>query len=306
MALLLSRCYYLLDGNSINPYTLKSISQRIMKFVRGRNSIMPYSFLEAPRHEGGMDCPSLTSRYHAYNLKFLGDIISGDPKILWKVWTQADLRYASFPSSAGAQPHLNPLAQHAHTFVLRLEPRLRAAYKSAWLLGIDLDTCFPSPAARLDAPALFHPAVPVMKYHRAKCPKTGKRDFHGVRRICDIVTPPPPLLRCKYCMRQTRLILAELRGSVWDPVHPSFHTCLPDNIKIWPAMDRYRHCLRVFSLPRNLFSIAPSSRQRNAVDPNRDRSVRRIHSSRYSPPDIPLDNFYKPPLGILTSVVSIW
>src|SRR6202789_4313555 len=184
MALLLSRCYYLLDGNSINPYTLRSISQRIMRFVRGRNSIMPYSFIEAPRHEGGLNCPSLTSRYHAYNLKFFGDLISGDPNILWKKWTLANLRCNSFPSlAAGSRLHLNPLSQHAHTFVTRLQPRVCPAYRSARLLGIDINTCFPSPAARLDAPALFHPAVPIMKYHRAKCPKSGRRDFHGIRRI---------------------------------------------------------------------------------------------------------------------------
>ena len=180
-ALLLSRCYYLLDGNSIPPRMLTFISQRIMRFVRGRNSYMPYAFLEAPKQEGGLNCPSLTSRYHAFNLKFLSDLISRDPHILWKTWTLADLRAASYSSAAGIRPHLNPLAQHTHTFVSRLEPRLRAAYKSARLLGIDIDTCFPSPAAKLNAPAMYHPAIPVKRFNRAKCPHTRTKDFHSAR-----------------------------------------------------------------------------------------------------------------------------
>ena len=83
-ALLLSRCYYLMDGNSIPPRSLHSINNRILRFVRGRNSMMPYSFLEAPILDGGLNCPSLKSRKLAYDLKFLGDLISGDPSIPWK------------------------------------------------------------------------------------------------------------------------------------------------------------------------------------------------------------------------------
>ena len=58
-ALMMSRCYYLYDGNGAPPSVLKHISQSILGFVRGRFSCAPYSILSAPLREGGLDCPSL-------------------------------------------------------------------------------------------------------------------------------------------------------------------------------------------------------------------------------------------------------
>jgi len=58
-ALLMSHCYYLLDGNGIPAPVLRSILQKILGFVRGQFSMAPYSLMSAPLSEGGLDCPSL-------------------------------------------------------------------------------------------------------------------------------------------------------------------------------------------------------------------------------------------------------
>ena len=94
-ALLMSRCYYLLDGNGIPPRVLIQISQKILRFVRGRFSSAPYSILSAPLSEGGLDCPSLVHRRLAYDAKFVGDMISAPLDVPWKVWARADLQFAS-------------------------------------------------------------------------------------------------------------------------------------------------------------------------------------------------------------------
>jgi Reverse transcriptase (RNA-dependent DNA polymerase) len=52
-ALMQSRCYYLLDSNSIPPLKLKKISRAIQRFVRGPNSCMPYSSLAPPSPSEG-------------------------------------------------------------------------------------------------------------------------------------------------------------------------------------------------------------------------------------------------------------
>ena len=52
-ALMQSRCFYLLDGNSIPLPSLRRINGVIMRFVRGRNSCMAYIQMEAPLALGG-------------------------------------------------------------------------------------------------------------------------------------------------------------------------------------------------------------------------------------------------------------
>ena len=90
-SLMLSRCYWLLDSNSIPGVWLWCISNKIMRFIRGSFSRSPYSYLEAPLVDGGLNCPSLITRKAAYDLKFLGDLISSPQDTPWKVWTTKDL-----------------------------------------------------------------------------------------------------------------------------------------------------------------------------------------------------------------------
>ena len=61
-SLMLSRCYWLLDGNSIPGTWLCHISNKIMRFVRGPFSRSLYSYLEAPLVDSSLNCPSLITR----------------------------------------------------------------------------------------------------------------------------------------------------------------------------------------------------------------------------------------------------
>lgn len=90
-ALLLSRCYYLLDSNGIPLKYLQKINGTICRYVHGRFSTMAYTTLLAPLAEGGLNRPSLMQRKKAYNVKFLGDLMSGPQDVAWKAWTQANL-----------------------------------------------------------------------------------------------------------------------------------------------------------------------------------------------------------------------
>ena len=171
-ALMQSRCYYLLDGNSIPQRVLKKISNRIMNFVRGPFCCLPFASLEAPLSTGGVNCPSLISRSTAYNLKFLGDLISGSPSVPWKTWTMHDLTLFSHPSSSRCDIHLNPLLQRAFTKPSRLNDRLAAAFKSTQHVSLDLRSFFPSTRAIADMPLLYHPAIPTQfrSYHPVSPP----------------------------------------------------------------------------------------------------------------------------------------
>ena len=100
-ALMLSRCYYLMDGNDIPPILLQRISNAIQRFVRGTYSAAPYRLLESPLRDGGLNCPSLRTRKLAYDAKFFSDLISGPADLPWRSWTYADLDLASvFNSTA--------------------------------------------------------------------------------------------------------------------------------------------------------------------------------------------------------------
>lgn len=116
-ALLMSHCYYLLDGNSTPPAVLQQISQSILCFVRGPYSNAPYSLLQSSLTDGGLNCPSLEVRKVAYDIKFLGDLISDPPTTPWKVWTLHNLVQATYSNSQLHLPHLNPLIQIGHTVV---------------------------------------------------------------------------------------------------------------------------------------------------------------------------------------------
>ncbi len=133
-ALMMSRCYYLLDGNSIPPHLLWKLNNIILRFVRGLYSSAPYRLLESPLSAGGLNCPSLISRTLAYDAKFVSDLISGPATTPWRAWTFADLDLASaFNSLSGKQDfsgRFNPLLQSCHCRYTLLQPRVRAAWKS--------------------------------------------------------------------------------------------------------------------------------------------------------------------------------
>ena len=113
---MMSRFYYLMDGNSMPRQLLHVASQAILCFVHGHNSTMPYSLLSAPLSEGGLDCPSLMHRKLAYDTKFIADSISTPLDTPWKLWLHADLSQAAFLTTCLRATHkptgLNPLLQH--------------------------------------------------------------------------------------------------------------------------------------------------------------------------------------------------
>jgi len=160
-ALLLSRCYYLLDCNGIPAPMLAKINNTVCRFVRGPYSHMPYSFLSVPLSRGRLNCPSLRERKLAYDAKFIGNLISAPFDLPWKAWARADLSCAS--SKPGKQPgtNLNPLLQRSVVRLSSLEPRLWHAYISCRVLRYDVSCVFPSLAARLDMLSTYHPAVPL-------------------------------------------------------------------------------------------------------------------------------------------------
>src|SRR5258706_1389839 len=172
-ALMMSRCYYLLDGNSIPPSVLRKLNNIILCFVRGSYSSAPYRLLESPLSVRGLNCPSLISRTLAYNAKFISDLISGAASTPWQAWTFADLALASvFNSSSKKQafPGLfNPLLQSCHCRFTLLQPRVRAAWKSVRRLRYDIRCSFPSAAAVLDMPSVLHPSRRLYNLAKLTC-----------------------------------------------------------------------------------------------------------------------------------------
>ena len=160
-ALLLSRCYYLLDCIGIPNKMLNKINSTICCFVWGSYSHLPYSFLSAPLSLGGLNCPSLKEHKLAYNAKFLSDLISSLFDTSWKLWTMVDLSNAS--SKPGKKPgiNINPLLQRSIVTLSDLEPRVRHAYVSCRTLRYDISCAFPSMVAQMDMPSTYHPAVPL-------------------------------------------------------------------------------------------------------------------------------------------------
>ena len=194
-ALLLSRCYYLLDGNGIPPVMLRKINNVIQRFVRGTYSSAPYCILEPPLRDGGLNCPSLRSRALAYDAKFFSDLISGDQHVAWKVWTMADLDQASvFNSSSRKEAfpgRLNPLLQSCHCRYTMLEPHVRDTWKSLRSLRYDVRCSFPSEPAILDMPSVLHPSRRTYQLSRLKClVNTGKLTVGDLISQKQVALPP--------------------------------------------------------------------------------------------------------------------
>ena len=188
-ALMLSRCHFLMDGNGIPPHMLRKISNKVMNFIRGKFSAMAYNTLEAPLTEGGLNSPSLLTRKYAVDLKFLGDLVTGDQRVPWKQWTWMDLKMASCTSRAGTYSGLNPFLQQAYTKPSLLQDRVSQAFLTARKFGVDLACAVPSLKARMGAHILNHPATQRPSSQRFL--KLLKLDQKGVKKVVHLYAPPP-------------------------------------------------------------------------------------------------------------------
>jgi len=247
-ALMLSRCHFLMDGNGIPPSMLNRIGNKIMNFVRGKFSAMAYKTLEAPLAEGGLNTPSLATRKMAADLKFLGDLITGDQRVPWKQWTWMDLKMASNSSRAGTHGGLNPFLQQAYTMPSLLQSRVSQAFLTARKFGLDLACAAPSSAARMGVPILNHPALPRPGSQRFK--KLLGLGDNGVRKVLHLYAPPP--LRGTGLKKTVSAMKELVHASSWSPLrnlgalgtHPSVH--------VWPSMNGPLGCVRVFTAPRSI------------------------------------------------------
>ena len=228
-ALLLSRCYYLLDGNSAPTAILRHISQSILRFVRGPYSNAPYSLLQSSLADGGLNCPSLEVRKIAYDVKFLGDLISGPADTPWRVWTLHDLTRATYSNSQSHLPHLNPLIQTGHTLVRprkglhSMSDRLTDAFLSARRVGFDLCGAFPSASAILAMPLYHHPALNKRAFRHYICPGLPS---HGISSFDDLMLLLSDDIPCPTCA-DCSVTLADLSDRVFaDPMDPIIQSTL--------------------------------------------------------------------------------
>ena len=303
-SLMLSRCYWLLDGNSIPRSWLWHISNKIMRFVRGSFSRAPYSYLEAPLVDGSLNCPSLITRKATYNLKFLGDLISSPSDVPWKVWTTKDLTRSTQHSPNEGTPsatardwtaygtsqlgyELHPFLQKGHTRDAGLSLCLCSAMHSTCLVGIDTCCAFPSPEAKFSYPILNHPGIPL------QCSRNYRKllSSKAISSIGDLVSCPK-----RSCGPATRQkvsdILEWLSRTLWDPAAP-----LPpphhEDISIWPNMPDALGCVCAFTAPQSIVATHVHMRS----------STRKFAMAPYQPhltqPDIgpPSDN---------PSTINLW
>ena len=264
-SLMLSRCYWLLDGNSILGSWLCRISNKIMRFVRGTFSRAPYSYLEAPLADGGLNCPSLITRKAAYDLKFLGDLISSPHDVPWKAWTTKDLTRSTQRSPNEGTPsatardwtafsvsqlgyELHPFLQKGHTRDAGLSPRLCSALRSACLVGIDTCCAFLSPAAKLSYPILNHPGISL------QCSRNYRKllSSKAISSVGDLISRPKrshgPATKHKVSD-----ILDWLSCTPWDPAAPlALHH--HEDISIWPDMPDVLGCVRAFTAPQSIIA----------------------------------------------------
>jgi len=249
-ALMMSRCYYLLDGNGAPPSVLHSISQKIMRFVRGKFNNARYESLCAPIAEGGLDCPPLMMRKLAYDAKFFSDLITRPGDTSWKLWTMMDLSYASShlrDRRRDSGVPLNPLAQHAHVCMGLLEPRVRQGFKSLRTMRYGVDRCFPSRDARHDMPAMYHPAL------RTSLSKTpGLLGGLGFEKVGHLVQPKfklslAPQEKKRMARRKIKLILKELNPTRWSDSAVFHSSCqkLGPKVKVWPRMKGALGCASI-------------------------------------------------------------
>ena len=258
-ALLLSRCYYLLDSNGAPLPILKSISQKVMQFMRGHFSTAPYSISSTPVVEGGADCPSLWHRHLAYDAKFFANLISVPHDVAWKHWTLADLSQASSHVNHRREPSrvpLNPLLQHTHVTMKLLEPRVRQGQRSLCTLWYGVLCCFPSRHARYDMPSLYHPAIPVsLLRDPALLGDLGiTKVLHMVTPGCKLPAPGKTQKRVKTRIHTLMKVLGATRwsyGTHYMSKAQSLHKC----IRAWPNMWGVLGCASILGL--NLSLLVP-------------------------------------------------
>ena len=249
-ALMLSRCHFLMDGNGIPPCMLSRIGNKIMSFVRGKFSAMAYKTLEAPLEEGGLNTPSLATRKMAADLKFLSDLVSGDQRVPWKQWTWMDLKMASTSSRAGTHGGLNPFLQQAYTKPSLLQGRVSQAFLTARKFGLDMVCAAPSPAARMGAPILNHPALP-----RPGSQRFGKLlelGACGVRKVVHLYAPPA--LRGTGLKKTVSAMKELVHASSWSLLRNLGATGRHPSVNIWPNMDGPLGCVRVFTAPKSIIA----------------------------------------------------
>ena len=249
-ALMLSRCHFLMDGNGIPPSMLSRIGNRIMNFVRGKFSAMAYKTLEAPLAEGGLNTPSLTTRKMAADLKFLGDLITGDQRVPWKQWTWMDLKMASVSSRAGTHGGLNPFLQQAYTLPSLLQSRVSQAFMTARKFGLDMACAAPSLAARMNVPILNHPALP-----RPGSQRFGKLlglRKNGVRKVAHLYAPPA--LRGMGLKKTVSAMKEQVHTSSWLPLRNLGAAGVHPSANVWPDMDGPLGCVRVFTAPKSIIA----------------------------------------------------
>ena len=246
-ALLQSRCYYLMDSNGIPLPLLRKISNTTLRFIQGRFSTAPYSFLEAPLVAGGLNCPSLITRCTALDLKFISDLISGPQSAPWRRWSLFELRLASVSSrSSTSGPSLDPLKQRCFTLYTLLNPRLRSVYHSAASVGVDILCAFPSADASLCLLLLNHPGLPTGFARNHACLRS-----HGIRVTRDLYHPTNRL-RCKPCEARIANFLSAIHSSPWHPVFREAPGV--EGPRLWPAMRGPYGCLRFLTGLSNLFA----------------------------------------------------
>jgi len=247
-ALMLSRCHFLLDSNGIPPAMLRKTSNRIMSFVWGKFSAVAYHTLEAPYMEGGLNTPSLVSRKHAIDLKFLSDLATGDQRMPWKQWVWMDLKMASATSRKGVYSGLNPFVQQAYTMPSLLQDRLSQAFMTARHFGLDPTCAAPSMVARMKAPLIGHPALP--KAGSQRFLKLKQLSKQGVKRVGQLYQPPA--LRGMGLSKTVTSMKAVVHETNWSP-HIRNNGCLVDpSVNVWPNMDGPLGCVRVFTAPRSI------------------------------------------------------
>ena len=213
---------------------------RLRKF-----SAMAFRTLEAPLEEGGLNSPSLTTRKHATDLKFLSDLITGDQRTPWKQWTWMDLKMASFTSRAGTYDGLNPLLQLAYTKPSLLQDRVSQAFQTARKVGIDLACATPSLQARMQALVLNHPALPRPSSQRFL--KILKLHKIGVHKVLHLYTPPP--VRGTGLGKTLSALREAVESSSWSPLKNYRSSPRNDSVNIWPAMTGPLGCVRAFTAP---------------------------------------------------------
>ena len=216
-ALLMSRCYYLLDGNSAPPAILRRISQMILRFVRGPFSNAPYGLLQPSLADGGLNCPSLEVWKVAYDLKFLCDLVSGPPDALWRVWTMHNLSSSTFSNSALHAPHLDPLLQLGHTKLASMSDRLHDAFLSARRVGLDLRSVFPLLPVILSMPLYHHPGLNKWAFRHYVCPGLPSHRVSSFEDLISLLVSDSPAVGCLDCDS----LLVELSARIFsDPTDP--------------------------------------------------------------------------------------